>query len=95
MGGTPQGSPLGREGRSRRTIRKVLLALFLFHISFCRTKRNVAPEGSRVTGKEEKGCEQRNEKNRLRDGPAPWLPLGLRSRGAGVNDVPVACQSRA
>ena len=25
----------------------------------------------------------------------PWLPRGLRSRGAVVNDMPVACQSRA
>ena len=27
--------------------------------------------------------------------PVPWLPLGLRSRGAVVNDMLVACQSRA
>ena len=29
-----------------------------------------------------------------RPAAAGWLPLGLRSRGAGVNDVPVARQSR-
>ena len=44
-------------GRSRRTIRKVLLALFLFRVSFCRTKRNPAAGGSlnESVGRKESG----------------------------------------
>ena len=76
MGGTPQGSYLGREGRSRRTIRKVLLALFLFTFLFVAQKEMWPPEGSRAAGKDEKGCEQRNKKNGRRSESYPGFPWG-------------------
>ncbi len=41
-----QTAPIGREEGSRGTIRKVPRALFLFQVSFCRTKRNLTAGGN-------------------------------------------------
>ena len=68
-GGNPRGgSPLGREEGSRGTIRKVPRALFLFQVSFCRTKRNLTAGGnttnligkSRAPGRDPKAGTFRN-----------------------------------